>query len=357
MSRVTRAALAGLACSALVVLDAALFSRLLDPLPGLMPDLLPAFTGRPLGLSMAHVAACGLFALALRPLLPERYRTPALASGLLVFMATVFMPVLGMLGLLACIVPALHHRPLRARPSTWAQPHAPDLPLQPSAPHGADSLSRAYELAGPLQHAAHPKSRTAALIATLSLSDALAVPLLRLALKDPEDDVRLLAYALLNRKEKAVEARIRERQAQLATCAPAQAFLPHKALAHDHWVLAHLGESQKSTLLLLCARAHEHAQAALALCPQDADLQFLLGRILLIERQLDGASAAFDQALRCGMGARQAQPFLAEIAFLRRHHGQARHPAPARPDAGAPQQKPPATDRERYLHDAVQPQP
>ncbi|MEO5660085.1 MAG: hypothetical protein ABIQ90_09830, partial [Polaromonas sp.] len=155
----------------------------------------------------------------------------------------------------------------------------------------------------------------------LSLKDQHAVPLLRLALKDPEDDVRLLAYTLLNRKEKTIEARISERRAQLGSGGSAShIFLQHKALAHDYWALAHLGASGGSTLLLLCAHAHEHAQAALQHCPQDGGLQFLLGRILLIEMQLDTASDAFENARQAGIDARQTEPFLAEVAFLRRQY-------------------------------------
>ena len=181
-------------------------------------------------------------------------------------------------------------------------------------------LASGCELAGPLQHAADPKQRTAALIATLSLNDQEATPLLRLALKDPEDDVRLLAYALLNRKEKSIEARIRYRNAQLGSCVPEQVFSQHKALAHDYWALAHLGAPQGSTLLLLCARAHEHVQAALQLRPRDGGLQFLLGRILLIEMKLDAATEAFEKARQSGVDRRQIEPFLAEISFLTRQY-------------------------------------
>jgi hypothetical protein len=242
-------------------------------------------------------------------------------SCLFVFATIVFIPVLGMMGLLACIVPALRHQRLAPRSDKWTlSQEALGLPSQPAKPRGMAGISRACELAGPLQYAADPAHRIAALIATLSLKDQDAAPLLRLALKDPEDDVRLLAYGLLNRKEKTIEARIRDRTAQLGNCAPDQAFVQHKALAHDYWALAHLGASQGSTQLLLCGRAHEHVQAALELSPRDGGLQFLFGRILLIEMKLDSASEAFENARRSGIDQRQTKPFLAEIAFLTRQY-------------------------------------
>ena len=230
-----------------------------------------------------------------------------------------------MAGWLACVVPALRHqRPGPPPLHDWLHPPALGLPARPAGLRALGGMQRARELAGPLRHAADPSSRTAVLIATLSLEDQYSVPLLRMALKDPEDDVRLLAYALLNRKEKAIEARIRDLGQQLASVPSGQGFLQHKALAHNYWAFAHLGDPQGSARLLLCTRAREHGQAALRLCPGDGGLQWLLGRILLVQLQLDDAAEAFERAWRLGIDPRQIQPFLAEIAFLRRRYGDVR---------------------------------
>lgn len=299
-------------CVMILAVDVGIFT--------LIPDALLSLSHLVVFL-IAHAAACLLFSLALVRLLPDQYRKPALASGMFIFTTTVFIPVLGMIGLLVSLVPALRRPRPAARFSEWTEPYVLSLPSLPAEPRGMDGVSRADELANALQYAADPDKRAAALIATLSMKDQYAVPLLRLALKDPEDDVRLLAYALLNRKEKAIEARIRDRKVQLGSGAPEQQrFLQHKALAHDYWALAHLGTSGGSTLLMLCARAHEHVRAALQQCPHDGGLQFLFGRILLIGMQLDAASDAFENARQAGIDARQIEPFLAEIAFLRRRY-------------------------------------
>ncbi len=302
---------AWLVCAIALVLDAGIFSLLLDFRP--LDVHLLAF-------SMAHAVACLLFSMALVSLLPDPYRKPAFTSFLFVCTSVFFIPVLGMIGFMACIVPALRKPRRTSRFREWQHPRVLSLPTHPTEPLRPAGTSRVGELAGPLQHAGDPRRRIAALIATLSLSDEQAVPLLRLALKDPEDDVRLLAYALLNRKEKAIEARIRDWTARLGRSPPEQILLQHKALAHDYWALAHIDASRGRPKLLLCARAHEHVQAALAQCPRDGGLQFLFGRILLIETLLDAASDAFESARQSGIDARQIEPFLAEIAFLRRQY-------------------------------------
>lgn len=333
-------------CGLVLLLDAGLFSLMLDVRPSV---------GEMVVFLVAHAAACLLFSLALHKLLPDPYRASAAASYLLVFTTIAFIPVLGMIGFLACIIPSLRHQRLAPQLGGWTHSRVLGLPLQPARPRGMAGLASGCELAGPLQHAADPKQRTAALIATLSLNDQEATPLLRLALKDPEDDVRLLAYALLNRKEKSIEARIRYRNAQLGSCVPEQVFSQHKALAHDYWALAHLGAPQGSTLLLLCARAHEHVQAALQLRPRDGGLQFLLGRILIIEMKLDAATEAFEKARQSGVDRRQIEPFLAEISFLtRQYFAVNNHLAQAGSGVHRLRLDKVATYWERPSHDAIQ---
>lgn len=303
-------------CAFALVLDAGIASLMLVLGPS-APSLMTA--------SLAHAAACLLFSMALIRLLPATFGKPAFASGLFVFMTIVFIPVLGMVGLLASIVPLLRRRGPVARPARWQHPQLPDLPRQPDTPQASGGLLGSGNLAGILQHATDPKKRTEALIATLALQDRHAVPLLRLALKDPDDEVRLLAFSLLNRKEKAIEARMRARHARVGESKPDQLFLKHKALAHDFWELAQLGASQGSTQTALCGRALEQLQVALQLRPHDGGLHFLRGQIQLKAQQLDDASDALEMACRCGVDMRQTAPLLAEIAFRKRRYADVKY--------------------------------
>ena len=303
-------------CALALTLDTGIFS--------LMPGFSPS-TAELVAFAMAHVTACLLFSIALISLLPEKLRQPVFVSGLFIFTSIIFIPVLGMIGLLTCVLPALFRPGLSARLHEWQHPRMLRLPTEPVEPRTKGIILRPGELAGILRHAADAKKRTDALIATLWLEKQQSVPLWRLALKDPNDEVRLLAFALLNRQEKVIEARMRERYSQAGGSALDQVFLKHKALANDFWELAYLGTPHESTLVSLCGRAHEHVQAALQLRPNDGGLQFLLGRILLTKKELDAASEAFENARRCGIDVRQSAPFLAEIAFLKGCHADVKH--------------------------------
>lgn len=265
-------------------------------------------------LVVGHLAASQLFSRSLVKLLPHHYRQQE--SEAFVFGSIVFVPVLAMIGFLASLVPALCRQRAVPPPVLWSHPHATRLPTNAAEPNGKKSFVWAGSLSGTLQNAPDANKRIAALIATLSIKEQDAVPLWRTALKDPEDEVRLLAYALLNRKEKAIEARIRKTQAEMGDASVDDVFALHKALAHDFWALSLLAKSRSSTQLSLCARAREQVESALVYKAGSGGLRLLLGRILLAERQLDAAGKALRCAQDMGVDARQIEPLLAEIAFI-----------------------------------------
>lgn len=267
-------------------------------------------------LAVVHLAASHLFSRALVALLPLHYRQHAGQAVAFVFGAIVFLPVLGMVGFLASLAPALCRQCAVPLPARWLHPRAARLPTQAAEPRGKSSFVWAGSLAGTLENATDPNKRIAALIATLSIKEQDAIPLWRWALKDPEDEVRLLAYALLNRKEKAIEARIRKTQAELSDANGHDCFALHKALAHDFWALSQLAKSRSSTQLSLCARAREQVESAVVYQAGSGGLRLLLARILLTERQLDAAGKALRCARTMGVDARQIEPLLAEIAFI-----------------------------------------
>lgn len=267
-------------------------------------------------LVVAHLASSQLFSRALVQLLPPHYRQPPNEAMAFIFGAIVFLPVLGMIGFLASLAPALRRQCAAPIPARWLHPRAARLPTRAAEPRGKSSFVWAGSLAGTLENSPDPNKRIAALIATLSIKEQDAIPLWRWALKDPEDEVRLLAYALLNRKEKAIEARIRQAQAELGEAGPNDFFALHRALAHDFWALSQLAKARSSTQLSLCARAREQVESALAYQAGNGGLRLLLGRILLAERDLDAAGGALRRALVMGVDACQIEPLLAEIAFI-----------------------------------------
>lgn len=268
-----------------------------------------------------HALASTLTAAALPGLLPAAYREMPRSGCVFFWMIAFFAPVLGMLGLVLGFVPALWRQRAPVRHDDWLRSNVnagfdtAGLEDQARPEHGDRCL------AGVLLCAPRHHSRVRALIATLSLDAQNAAPLLRIGLLDRDDDVRLLAYSLLTRKEKVIEDRIGKSLCQLDSEKPETVLAAHCGLAYAYWELALLGNTGGSSAFLL-EQARTHAQASLALQPTQASLHLLLGRILLKARRLEEARAALLHAAVSGVALDKVAPFLAEVAFQRRHFGQ-----------------------------------
>lgn len=270
----------------------------------------------PVGVIGLHAIACTLAASAIPSLLPEPYQEMPFSGSLFLWMVAFFAPVLGMLGLSLALVPALWRQRAPLCRADWLYSNIgagfDPAGTRPRSRQGSGDRC----LIGVLRCAPMNHSRLRALISTLALDTQDAAPLLRIGLLDRDDDVRLLAYSLLTRKEKAIEERIGRSLRQLDKDSPEAVLAVHGALACDYWELALLGNASGASAFML-EQARKHVQAAIALDPGQASLHLLLGRILLKANELEPARVALLHAAARGVALEKVAPFLAEIAFQR----------------------------------------
>lgn len=250
--------------------------------------------------------------------LPETYRANLIISFSFFFLIGFFIPALGILGLCLALLPGLRH----SKPSKQSfQAKLNGIPPLPSVlPKFSDSNTNRSDTApANLLRSDNPNKRLDALIATLKLQDKDAVPLLRQALRDPEDDIRLLAYALIDRKEQKISDRI---QLQLETSkpnAPSENLQFYKRIASDYWELAHSELVQGEMLSHTLDRAFDQVQAGLNHHPDDAGLRFQLARMLLRTGKLKEAQVELEKAEHLGINRKQLLPYFAEIEFSSKH--------------------------------------
>jgi hypothetical protein len=240
-------------------------------------------------------------------------------TRVVVFLSSIcfFVPVLGPLGLGAgVVVPVLMPRKAR-KASPLVTTEIPDLPHRPLI-ISSQPIYGAVGLVGVIRHATDAAARVRAVMATRQIADQFAVPILQVALRDPVDDVRLLAYALLDSKERAIYTRIRNETARLTDSPPDAQGGIHKRLAQDHWELVYLGLAQGDVRAHVLESGLRHAREAMTTLPRDAGLHLLLGRMLCAGEDLDGGSAAYDQAEALGLPPQSLVSFRAEVAFRRR---------------------------------------
>jgi tetratricopeptide (TPR) repeat protein len=266
----------------------------------------------------AHALACAVLAVTLFPLLPARLRQPPLAVLGLLFSVAFFIPFLGLVALLLAVI-VMHLLPARVVDNHFRLAAPPEFLLSVREPA---RLFRGLSIRQLLTdvHAAAPL-RTRALNAIASKPARIAGDLLRKLLSDPVEDLRLVAYGLLDTQEKTLLTQQAALLEQFTT-------EPHRHSASRIEVLRQLaelnfelvyqslvqGDVREHTL----ARAIEHAEAAIALDPADGGLRQLLARMHLEQGDIDRACDDLIRAAEDGLPDNRVLPYLAEMAYRRR---------------------------------------
>lgn len=267
--------------------------------------------------TLLYVSAHGVASLMLCAgvwlLLPRRYKRPLPWSPLVLFSLAFFIPILGTLGVVLAVFPALY-LPRRPKQQVSQSMGVPELPFR-AQEMGRDLMFSDGGLQDVLRHAPSPERRTMALMATRRMNGKDSIPILKLALRDPADDVRLLAYSMLDQQESQINQRIEKTLNQLQAAPEAQHTALHSTLARWYWELAYMGLAQGSVLEHVLNQAREHVERALSMGAGD-DMHLLAARIAMEQGLLDEALIHLSAAKAAGLAQEKIAPFNAEIAFL-----------------------------------------
>lgn len=169
----------------------------------------------------AHGLGSALLCVGVWLLLPRRYKFPLPWSPLFLFSMAFFVPLIGAVGVAAAVFPALY-LPRQRGEQAWQAMGVPGLPFRPKEKR-LDMMFSDGGLQDVLRHAPDPNQRLTAIFATRRMPGKEAIPILKLALRDPADDVRLLAYSMLDQKESRINQRIEAALGRLAGATPRDA--------------------------------------------------------------------------------------------------------------------------------------
>jgi hypothetical protein len=227
---------------------------------------------------------------------------------------------------------------LRERPGVRAAivevplPDGSELRATPR-PFSAGAPSRSIRQV--LGESSSGEERVRAVMALRHMDARRAVPLLRHAFGHESEDVRLLAFAILERREKRLRARIQAAESRLGRATAASSAEPtasatepseraarwHRRLGRDHWELVYGGFVSGDLEPAVLGKAREHLARAVALEP-DPGLLCLLGRVHLRQRDPRGARGWLARASDAGASAATLAPWLAEAAWQERRFGE-----------------------------------
>lgn len=273
------------------------------------------------GYLTAHAFACGLLTFVLLPLLPSRYRGYLLLPGLFLFTLQFAIPFLGSLGVFTGVLLALY-LPRLERDVAWQELDIPELPFQP-VDMDQQVIYSEGGLRQILREAGSTDKRLKALLATRQMADRDAISLLQEALKDPVDDIRLLAYSMLEQKEKNLAGQARKLMLALDDKQSGNRERLKRRLAQIWWEMAYLGLAQGSLRLYYLNNAKRILQDLTSNLSRHNDWR-LLGRIELALGNVSAARHAFDRAVALGAPPQLLLPYQAEVAFLERDYQRVR---------------------------------
>jgi polysaccharide biosynthesis protein PelE len=144
------------------------------------------------------------------------------------------------------------------------------------------------------------------------------VHVLKFALKDSSDEVRLFAFSRIEKFRSDLEARIKQFSTDLETAQPEERALLHLRLAESFHEIAYLSLAEGAVLTHALEQAHKNAQTAKELRPESGPADYLLGRILLRMGEYDRSIQSFQSAVRQHYPRAKIIPYMAECAFRQR---------------------------------------
>ena len=280
--------------------------------------------GMPLMLSYLalHAVSSVLFSIAIRLVIPAQYQRPRIWLLVYLIAFNFFMPMIGLLCALSAIVVGA----LWPKVEKDVEFDTASAPRFTTVGRREGSGFRGNRVRAQLSNLNTPlEVRLSALVAIQNTPTRSSGEALRRLLADPADDVRLLAYGILDGKEKKITQRIVSTRQQLETADKGQQrAVLHKQIAELYQELIYQNLVQGDLLIYSCDQMRDHAQQALLLNPAESGLWFMLVRLELMCSNVPGAKLALRHAQQNGFPRERLLPYLAELSFLQKDYDRVR---------------------------------
>lgn len=228
------------------------------------------------------------------------------------------LPVVGFIGVCLAVIWLRHYRS-HVAPDDFEAVRLPAFdPHQ--RPHAA------FRQAGLRSFLGNPEvpaeARVGAMVALQYVSGRVSSPLLRGVLSDANEDIRLLAYGMIDNKEKginrAIDAALRQLRSGEDKADETLALDAAQRLSDLYWELVYQELAQGDLRDYAIRESLAYCDRVLASQPEHAPLTLRRGRLLHALGRDDEAVAAYGRALALGLPATRVLPYQAEIHYLRR---------------------------------------
>jgi polysaccharide biosynthesis protein PelE len=190
-----------------------------------------------------------------------------------------------------------------------------------------------------LKDATQPlETRLRVLVALQSMEPKAAVPLLISLLSDPSEDIRLLAYSMVDSWEKDLVQKIQRANAELVQARESGnntlVVNALRRLAELHWTQADTGLARGDLRRFALEHAQKYCEQVQSLDNRAPGIWALYARILTELGHLDAAVQAVRMARRLRMPKAEAFSLMARIAYAKGNYAAVRRYASLLPDDG-----------------------
>ena len=210
---------------------------------------------------LQHAVASLLLALSGWYFMPEKFRHPRRLITLLLFNVSFFVPLLGLLGVYAAVRLSLYRRRDHV-PPPYSHLVLPEFVLSLHEPEIRFSQGG---IKSRLAHTSIPtQRRLQSLLALQGIPARVSSPLLQNMLSDASDDIRLVAYGLLDSREKKITAQIHGELVNLRSAESKELrLIGLRHLAELYWEIIYAGLAQGDLRTHALNQALYYADAAL----------------------------------------------------------------------------------------------
>lgn len=275
-----------------------------------------------LGFFFLQGMASALLAFAALWLFPENYRRPRRWLALSLFALNFFAPLLGLAAMffgifIGVILPKLLGRLnfIQVAPVSYTA----ERDREGSGLRGGGARALLRNTASPFEN------RMTALMSIQDSPTRMTGSLLRELLADPIDDLRLMAYGMLDKREKALSLQMAHELDILRTTQDTDTRrIASRRLAELNWELVYQDLVQGDMAEYTLDQALKYAEQAAGHATDDGPTWMILGRIFLRRGRLHEAEQAFDEAHACGVSREVLVPWLAELRFLQKRYDEVR---------------------------------
>lgn len=271
---------------------------------------------------MLHALGSAFLGLFLSMVIPAQYRRPRMWVLLYLFAFNFFMPIVGLL----CVTIGLLLGFWLPRRHTKNDFDIMSNPRFTTHRNHEGTGFRGGQVRAQLGNSNAPLDQRMKALAAVQDTPARATgSLLRGLLADPTDDIRLLAYGILDGKEKNITQRIMDNRHLLQESKdPAEQFGLNKLIAELYWELIYQDLVQGDMRIFSAEQVRKYAHEALQVDADDAGLWFLLTRLELACGEVDAAEYALYHAQQGSFARERLLPYLAELRFLQRRFDEVR---------------------------------